>query len=75
MSPHLEYPETIDKLFGWHPGTAARMARRRRLPHYRLPDDSIRLCLEEVTALVRRVPAVDREPRPRMPRAGKAVAC
>jgi hypothetical protein len=50
------YPEDIDRLLNWPLGTALRLARRKRLPHYRLPDDSIRFLKEEVAALVRRVP-------------------
>jgi hypothetical protein len=46
------YPEEIDRHLNWPLGTASRLARRRRLPHYRLPDGSIRLRLEEVEALI-----------------------
>jgi hypothetical protein len=49
------YPEDIDKHFNWQPGTAARLARRQKLPHYRLPDGSIRFKLDELEALVKRV--------------------
>jgi hypothetical protein len=50
------YPEDIDRSLNWPLGTAARLARRNKLPHYRLPDDSIRFRKDEVEALVRRVP-------------------
>jgi hypothetical protein len=52
------YPEDIDRHLNWPLGTAARLARRRRLPHYVLPDGSIRFLLDEVKALVRRVSPV-----------------
>jgi hypothetical protein len=57
VDPDLVYPEVIDRRLEWSLGTAARLARRRRLPHYVLPDGSIRLLWSEVEDLVRRVPA------------------
>ncbi len=56
MPTDLVYPEQIDRQLSWPLGTAARLARRRQLPHYALPDGSIRLCLAEVAGLVRYVP-------------------
>jgi hypothetical protein len=53
----LLYPEQIDRRLNWPLGTAARLARRRRLPHYRLPDGSIRLSWFDVEPLVQYVPA------------------
>lgn len=50
-------PEQVDGALNWPTGTAARLARRKRLPHYVLPDGSIRLRWDEVAPLVRRVPA------------------
>jgi hypothetical protein len=50
------YPEEVDQRLTWPLGTATRLARRRRLPHYVLPDGSLRFRLAEVEALVRRVP-------------------
>jgi hypothetical protein len=52
----LVYPEQIDRDLSWPLGTAVRLARRRKLPHYLLPDGSIRLRREEVAVLVRHVP-------------------
>jgi hypothetical protein len=49
------YPDDIDRRLNWPPGTAARLASRRRLPHYRLPDGSIRFRWEEIEPLVLRV--------------------
>jgi hypothetical protein len=49
------YSEDIDSYLNWAPGTATRLARRRKLPHYVLPDGSIRFRLEEVQALVRHI--------------------
>jgi hypothetical protein len=57
----LLYPEDIDNRLNWPLGTAARLARRRQLPYYLLPDGSIRLCWEEVQPFVRRMPVPDRQ--------------
>jgi hypothetical protein len=54
--PEYLYPEDIDRHLNWPLGTAARLARRHQLPHYRMPDESIRFRLDEVTDLVRYVP-------------------
>lgn len=48
------YPEQVDRHLNWPLGTAARLARRGRLPHYVLPDGAIRMRLEEITRLVRK---------------------
>jgi hypothetical protein len=61
VNAELVYPEEIDHELNWPLGTAARLARRQQLPHYRLPDGSIRLRREEVEALVRRVPVQERK--------------
>jgi hypothetical protein len=55
------YPEQIDRLLNWPFGTAARLARRNRLPHYLLPDGSIRLRWEEIEPLVQRVPLPEQQ--------------
>ena len=55
MATDLEFPEDIDLRLNWPLGTSARLARRKRLPHYLLPDGAIRLRWEEVSALVRHV--------------------
>lgn len=52
------YPEDIDRLLTWALGTASRLARRRKLPHYRLPDGAIRFSKDEIQALVHHVPPV-----------------
>lgn len=49
------WPDDIDRHLNWHPGTAERLARRGRLPHFKLPDGSIRFSLNEIQSLVRRV--------------------
>jgi hypothetical protein len=49
-------PEDIDHFLNWSLGTAARLARRYKLPHYRLPDGSIRFRKDEVEQLVHHVP-------------------
>jgi hypothetical protein len=38
-------------------GRAERLARKQKLPHYVLPDGSIRFVWEEVEKLIRQVPA------------------
>ena len=64
MEQNLLYPEDIDRNFSWALGTAGRLARRGQLPHYLLPDGSIRMRWEEVEALVQRV-AVREQSDPR----------
>jgi hypothetical protein len=49
------YPDDVDNHLNWPTGTAAKLARRGKLPHYRLPDGSIRFKIEEIHALVERV--------------------
>jgi hypothetical protein len=61
VTASLLYPEEIDNRLNWPLGTAARLARRRQLPHYLLPDGSIRLCWEEVQPFVRRMPVPERQ--------------
>lgn len=53
----------IDRRLGWSIGRADSLARRKRLPHYRLPDGSIRFRWPEVASLIRRVPDLEREPQ------------
>ena len=36
------FPEDVDSRLNWKPGRTERLARQRRLPHYVLPDGSIR---------------------------------
>ncbi|MCY3018492.1 MAG: hypothetical protein NTW87_05615 [Planctomycetota bacterium] len=50
------WPDDIDKRFNWPPGRARRLALQGKLPHYRLPDGSLRFEVEEVEALVKHVP-------------------
>lgn len=57
MPTDLLFPEDIDARMNWPPGTAGRLARRGKLPHYVLPDESIRLSWAEITPLVRHVTA------------------
>jgi hypothetical protein len=57
VNADLVYPEQIDRNLNWPLGTTSRLARRGRLPHYVLPDGSIRLRWQEIEALVRRVPS------------------
>ncbi len=61
MDTELVYPEQIDRHLNWPLGTTSRLARRRQLPHYLLPDGSIRLRWVEVKALVRRIPREEQE--------------
>ncbi len=66
MPTDLIFPEDIDARLSWPPGTAARLARRGKLPHYILPDESIRFRWEEISPLVRHVIT--------LPEIGRAVA-
>lgn len=50
-------PEQVDRLYAWPVGLAARLARRKRLPHYLLPDGSIRFDRAEIELLIIHVPA------------------
>ncbi len=57
MPTDLVFPEDIDSRLNWPPGRALRLARRGRLPHYILPDGTIRLRWDEVAPLVLHVTA------------------
>jgi hypothetical protein len=48
----LLYPEEIDKRLNWPPGRAERLARRKKLPHVRLPDGAIRFRWEDIEPLL-----------------------
>jgi hypothetical protein len=61
VNAEFVYPEQIDRNLNWPLGTAARLARRRQLPHYLLPDGSIRLPWNEIEALLRRVPVQEQQ--------------
>lgn len=55
--PHdLLHPEDIDHRLNWPPGRTSRLVRRRKLPHYLLPDNSVRLRWAEIEPLIKRVP-------------------
>ncbi|MGQ0634223.1 MAG: hypothetical protein ACT4QC_06420 [Planctomycetaceae bacterium] len=49
----------LDKRLTWPPGKAERLARNRRLPHYLLPDGSIRFVWAEIEPLIVRVPETE----------------
>jgi len=51
----LIYSEEVDRRLNWPLGKAERMARRRKLPHYLLPDGAIRFRWEEIETLIKRV--------------------
>jgi len=53
----LLYPAEIDKRLRWPLGRSERLARRKQLPHVRLPDGEIRFEWQAVSALVRRIDA------------------
>jgi hypothetical protein len=55
MPTDLLLPENIDTRLNWPPGTTCRLARREKLPHYLLPDGSIRLCWDEIVPFVRHI--------------------
>ena len=56
MPPELLYPDDIDSRLNWPPGRTSRLARTGKLPHYVLPDGSIRLRWDEIAPLVLHVP-------------------
>ena len=56
----LIYGEEVDRRLNWSLGRAERLARKQKLPHYVLPDGSIRFSWEEVEPLIRPV-AIDNE--------------
>ncbi len=53
-------PNEVDEAMGWPFGRSEQLARRGFVPHYRLPDGSIRFRLKEVLAAVRHVPLLPR---------------
>jgi hypothetical protein len=55
MPTDLLYPDDIDSRLNWPPGRTSRLARMGKLPHYILPDGSIRLRWDEITTLVQHV--------------------
>lgn len=55
MPTDLLFPEDIDARLNWPLGRSARLARRGHLPHYLLPDGSIRFRWVEIAPLVRYV--------------------
>lgn len=55
MLKDLLYPDDVDLLLNWPPGRTSRLTRAGKLPHYVLPDGSIRLRWEEIAPLVRHV--------------------
>ncbi len=57
MPTELLYPDDIDSRLNWPPGRTSRLARAGKLPHFILPDGSIRLNWDEIAPLVRHVSA------------------
>lgn len=55
----LLYPEDIDQRLNWPIGVTARLARRRQLPHVRLPDGSIRVRWSDVALRIQYISAAD----------------
>ena len=51
----FEIPGKVDEALGWPFGRSERLAKLGRLPHYRLPDGSIRFRLDEVLAVTKHV--------------------
>lgn len=63
MSTELLYADDIDSRLNWPPGRTSRLARKGKLPHYVLPDGSIRLRWEEVEPLVQHVAPSHPQPK------------
>jgi len=60
MLTELLYPDDIDSRLNWPTGRTSRFARSGKLPHYVLPDGSIRLRWVEIAPLVQHVvPSLD----------------
>jgi len=60
MLTELLYPDDIDSRLNWPTGRTSRLARFGKLPHYVLPDGSIRLRWVEIAPLVQHVvPSLD----------------
>lgn len=55
MPPDLLYPDDIDSRLNWPPGRTSRLVRIGKLPHYVLPDGSIRLSWDDIAPLVQHV--------------------
>ena len=55
MPTELLYPDDIDSRLNWPPGRTSRLVRTGKLPHYILPDGSIRLSWDEIVPLVRHI--------------------
>lgn len=51
----LLYPEDVDQRLNWPLGRAERLARRCDLPHFVLPDGSIRFRWEDIEKLLQHV--------------------
>ena len=58
MPIELLYPDDVDTRSNWPPGRASRLCRAGKLPHYILPDGSIRLRWEEIVPLIQHIDAV-----------------
>ena len=58
----LLYPEEIDKRLNWPLGRAERLARRRKLPHVRLPDGAVRFEWPAIESMLERVPSAPSAP-------------
>ncbi|MFO0821978.1 MAG: hypothetical protein U0792_02480 [Gemmataceae bacterium] len=61
MPTELLYPDDIDARLNWPPGRTSRLARNGKLPHYILPDGSIRLRWDEIAPLVQHVVTTSEE--------------
>ena len=51
----FETPGKVDEALGWPFGRSERLAKLGRLPHYRLPDGSVRFRLDEILAVTKHV--------------------
>ncbi|QEL19911.1 hypothetical protein [Limnoglobus roseus] len=55
MASDLINADEVDRRFLWLTGTAEKLARRNKLPHYLLPDGGLRFQWAEVASMVRHI--------------------
>ncbi|QEL15619.1 hypothetical protein [Limnoglobus roseus] len=62
MASDLINADEVDRRFLWLTGTAEKLAKKSKLPHYRLPDGSLRFVWAELESLICRIPPAHPQP-------------